>query len=741
VVPSTTTETGVLSSSTLPRTAQPLSVGARVAVYQETKTTRKRVKKNSFGFTVLPLWEAGIVSKVTSIPKQDKNITNKVQVILDSCGDVSKALTVVWTNDASSKVQRLIPMPDGSEQLELNPCISRTPAPTDLMIGDAVLAWYQKWPGGLCFSGRVAKVDGDTCSVAYDDGDWEDDIPYQQKTPCVVLTRISKGWEQPQWLEGVKLSLVRSRQSRTHAAATVQRCESGGSVWLKFHHQTKEEKNSYLSIATLAMTEAKQRAKSCVSWLDANKSKHTGNVNSPTNASTVPPPFLESSFESTVVDSSFQLSPESLASNGSSFSDEEIVPLNKNKGKRPVEPKTSTKVKNKKAKTNHEQASQPSKGRTSKRACVETKDLQTVSSVKDETLPKSQTSRKRSKTSTVTARNRNVACVAEPDVETAFQWRWPPSYFTLPLALTDDALVPNRFRFSAPLALSVDRSWRSCESETAAAVMNHVQVHNGMKPPVQLQRAMNELILKGPRTGQSNPIFFADCQRMDLACDVVQEVSISWFDFWTQMGSNLYCVEGDDRRTNRYAIQRIATSAHAKSIAVKRFLDAVHMSDSYPCAPETWVTEIRQHPQGARVAFQDAINTFVSLWKLCGHYYLNSKSQLDDVSPDLKVFVQHNSRKLLQGLAKVVSFAGQVYAMEEEQDVKALAYFLSGRVESMLETYVPLQEFCDPWSVEEYKINMKLRMILDLDCLVVPSIRPLLASQMGCAPEYNIIFS
>ena len=721
----------------VPLYSEMLDEGTRCAVFK----VPQKGSRDHFGFLETKMWVPGIVFQRKWIPNKSREQTNKLQVILDT-GSQS---TVVWTWDKSSKVQRLIKEEDGSERLEMSQSVCRSSGPTDLRIGDAVLSWFQKGQGTNeydCFCGRVAAVEGDHCSVAYTDGDWEENIPFKEKEPHVVLTRLSKGWDEPTWMEGMKLKTLSSKKTGGPCPAIVTRCEPRGSIWVKFDNQTKEEKFSYHSVASCIMREAKQHARNYFSW-------PVPNVSSVSNDSSSSP-MLDVSFESATM---------SLDSPFSSLKKPTREHPNRKRKQAIPSPFANLKKPTRKhPNTNHRP--QQSRNQTVKldesEGHSDSKDDST-GSLPDaypatnirparKTAPRGEigsqkSSRGRSKKSSevdFTSKSSEETCVPEPVVGTAFKWEWPSSYMSMePIESEKEASIMGPAAL-VNFASTLERTWNSCESEIAAAITSHVQVHDGVKPASQLQKAMNKLLLKGPQTGQSNPLSFPDCQRMDLADEVVQEVNFSWFTFWEQMASDLYCVKGDNRRTNKFAIQRLATTAHAKAITVKRFLE--NARKSFPNTPLVWLTEIRQHPSGVRVAFQDAVHTFVSLWMSYGHFYLNPKWEMDDISFDLKDFIQHNSRKLQQNLAKVLSFAAQVYAVEEEQTPEALSHFLAGRIEAMLQDFSPPTEFVYPVPLDEYERKMKLRMILDLDSIVLPGVRPLLAARMGLASEYNLIF-
>lgn len=861
--------------------SQVLKVGEPCAVF-----IHKDGERDAYGRLVMDSWQRGTVKNVTGIAKKSRQETNKVLVLLET----EETVTATWTRDKHSEVQRLIKTPGGTEHLEMDPSICFTPAPHDLNIGDAVLSWFQRGEGdfvGSMFSGRVAKVEGDRCTVAYDDGDWESNIPYKKAEPRMVLTRFSKGWEQPQWMEGMQLSSRQSRRSKKRKAI-VHKVEPMGSVWLKYEGQEKLEKCSYQAIVQCIMNEARDKAETSFQWKDTPRSKarrrasknsdssHDPSVESTLNDSPRSE-ALENSFMTLTTgvgsnDMSFRLSLGSSTSNDTpmgtplakarptrrkrsapavtaaaappkssvdiqdnkkprrttrrsnanskdSFTKlAETVPLivstcpanqrqstdslvsHDLEGNSPKNPKQTVErkrptrndkwksnivpkeksgdQKNKNAASsadghNAKKPSQRPTRRSSRKASLsaseklaalsgeDTEDDEKPMATKIESdkatvknsellaepqrrgrsrserpVPSATSQAKRTLPGSGKAVYVDHECIPEADDGEAFKWQWPVDEKE---SSAVKAVPETRPEISTTFASSLDRAWKSSECHVAADLMSHALSHHGLAQNQSLRQATNTLLLKGPQVGKSNKVSFPDCQRMDLLNEVVSRVDFSWYDFWEQMSSDLYTVTGDNRRMNKFAIQRIATSAHAKAIAARKFLEEARAS--YPCAPQSWVKEIRSNTKGPRDAFQSAIATVLSLWTSYGHFYFGTKWTIDDVLPDTRVFVQRNIRQLLQDLGKILSYAGQIYGVEEGQKPSSLAHFWSERVQSKMQDFDLPDELRGPQPLDQYKDKMLLRMLLDLDRKVIPGVRPLVASQLNIASEYNMIFS
>jgi hypothetical protein len=228
-------------------TIAPLKVDDRCAV---------RLLANSpvdhFGRRKLEIWVPGLVVK-TVLSKKPDHLTVNVNL------DTNEPTTAIWTAGPTSSIQRLIKFPNGMEYLEGSRQLCREPAPADLQVGDAVLAWYQHGHSSsstFYYEGRVASVDGRTCSVAYDDGDWEEEIPFLQKAPQPVLIRIAKGHEYPDWLVGMSVPM--------HGEEGIIKSIKDGVVVLRVGFRQVER--PYEDVASRIMAQAKAKASSWILW-------------------------------------------------------------------------------------------------------------------------------------------------------------------------------------------------------------------------------------------------------------------------------------------------------------------------------------------------------------------------------------------------------------------------------------------------------------------------------------------
>jgi hypothetical protein len=235
------------STSKSKSTIAPLKVDDRCAV---------RLLANSpvdhFGRRKLELWVPGLVVK-TVLSKKLDYLTVHVNL------DTNEPTTAIWTAGPTSPIQRLITFPNGMEHLEGSHELCREPAPANLQAGDAVLAWYQH---GHCssstfyFEGRVASVDGRTCTVAYDDGDWEEEIPFLQKAPQPVLIRIAKGHEYPDWLVGMSVLM--------HGEEGIIKSVKDGVVVLRVGFRQVER--PYEDVVSHIMAQARSKASFRLVW-------------------------------------------------------------------------------------------------------------------------------------------------------------------------------------------------------------------------------------------------------------------------------------------------------------------------------------------------------------------------------------------------------------------------------------------------------------------------------------------
>jgi len=296
IMPSQETSHRIMTPSPQSCISKPLKPLDHVAVFRKPRNN----ERDKFGRLKIPKWESGIVQKVTAIKGKPFAERNKVKVLLES----SSTCTVEWSCDEKSLIQRWIPDGHGSEHLEMLPSVKTTPAPQDLEIGDAVLALFQRGRAQGCdpdllFPGRVAQIKGDRCSVAYDDGDWEDNIPYQQTHPKTVLIRFSKGHEEPEWMIGMRVIRLSNHIPRKKIA-TVEKVEPGHSVWLKYQGLDKPEKVAYHTVVQSIMTEASAKAdRNKVCWPDTTSSPKTQSVDLDSPAETSSGSLCEMGSEST----------------------------------------------------------------------------------------------------------------------------------------------------------------------------------------------------------------------------------------------------------------------------------------------------------------------------------------------------------------------------------------------------------------------------------------------------------
>lgn len=834
---------------TTTKLGKPLKIGERCAILIK---PRKK-QRDAFGRLKTDYWEPCEVQRVTKIKQKDPS--RAARIVVSTASNVQE--TVAWTADSFSPVQRLLPGTDGSsEHLEMNPAIRRVPAPTELKPGDGVVGWFQQGLEASYYQGRVAAVHGEKCSIAYDDGDWEDGIPYQSKQPCAAVIRFSNGWEEPQWMVGMQ---VQCQSRKGHGSrATIVTAETFGPVWLKYPGQETKEKRPYQMIAQSVMNEARDKAKRKFVWDNAGSSDltdsvdddpvdtcHGGNLkNKP--ASTTPGDDAETSFNVSFDtatsnpcqdrvsklndsnDSSFRLSLESAHSEelcgdgdtprattrstrpkrttatahktwspSSSDDDSDTDKEEPSKKKRKTTCRSSKRMPSTRRNRGHslklatssakegqdepEKTTNKAKGATSttkkpnseddrkdpppsnnstnsKASSIESNanseketglgaSLSTGNSKHAATSSSSRAPSQKGPARTMkvgaptkprmrkaTRINGDPPCVPESDTEDAFQWTWPEVSC---LATQDQN--PRKPTIPFSFASAIRRQWQSSASQYAADAMGHAQSHHGLVPEQWLQEDIDHQMLRGQP--QSDPkTSFADCHRMELANEVVRNANISWTDFWDQMMSPLYTAEGDDRRLTKFAIERIATSAHAKSITASRFL--LNGDCDYPCAPKSWREDIDSYKEkGCREAFRVAVDAYLSLWTSYGHFYLVTKWEIEDVSPDERVFVQRNVKQLLQSLGKAVSYAAQVYGVETGENDMSLAYFLFERIEAKLQDFTITKELAGGCNWEYLKDRMKLRMVLDLDRKILPNVRRLLAQHLGFAERYNLIFA
>lgn len=807
-------------------------------------------ERDDFGRLKTNFWQPADVIGVSKIKSKDPAIALKVKVEFGP----KKVGTFNWTADSTSRIQRLILGKDGSEHLELIPSICRTPAPAELKIGDGVLGWFQKGQGyltGEYFQGRVAFVDGELCSIAYDDGDWEEEIPYKSTEPFAAVIRYSDGWQKPEWMIGLTVNCPsRKRHGKT---AKIVSADPGGSVWLKYRDHESMEKQPYLKIVQYIMTEARDKAKRKWKWPTGSPSvtdsidnsldttQNTGNSPQKESADV---DGLDISFDTDMtspiqgedlndsLDSSYRTSLESAPSeeecvdappklsthrkrsaaaaaraemSPSPASDSATVNEESNKKQRTTRRPTrksaqvacrkieecfddsaSSEILDepslRKSKTRRRAATTAEKSKASSGNGSHVEDGEDLSPVLSQrhssrrtkvdfeqnkknsieasrkvptTLVRTElnseaakgtskkapsrkrrcttqdsTAAKKSSTRQRKSKTASDACIAESDTEDNFEGCW---HETSDPDTQQSNLSKPVIPFS--LASSIRREWEACASRYAADAMGHLQFHHGLAPEESLRIATEKLILKGPQSGSTS---FPDCLRMDMANEVVRPslLNISWTQLWNEMMSPLYTVEKDDRRLTNFAVERIAASAHAKSIAAGNFLEAA--KSEYPCAAKSWRDDIGK--RGPREAFRIAVDTYLSLWASYGHFYVGTEWEIEQTSPDDRVSVQRNVRQLLQNLGKIVSFAGQVYWVENCESDVSLADFLYQRIESKMQDYSLVEELRGDTDLEQLKDRMKLRMTLDLDYKVLPNVRPLLAAKLGFAEKYNAIF-
>jgi hypothetical protein len=302
---------------------------------------------------------------------------------------------------------------------------------------------------------------------------------------------------------------------------------------------------------------------------------------------------------------------------------------------------------------------------------------------------------------------------------------------------SEPALARPRKMISANTAYVLEKALTSSYCLWGADALNLNQSHRQLQPNLFLQQKINSILLDGPMSG-STP--FPDCQRMDLVNEVASgtNVHIPWADFWDKVTLDLYTAAGDDRRMQRPAVQRIATSLHAKSIAAENLLARIEReaADPHP----SWVAEIRNHPKGPREAFQRAVVALASLWSSYGHFYLGTEWIAEETGPELREAVQFHVRNLLCTLGTLVSYAGHVYGKVSDEDSNGLAYFISTRVRSELSRADLSKDCIRPLSEDDYLAKVMFQILLSLDRRVLPQVRPALANCLELSTCYNHVF-
>jgi hypothetical protein len=774
----------------------PLRKGERCAVWMEPPAD---AEPNGFGWRKVASWMPAKVVLVRAFPDRSRELTNKVTVKLD-CGPIPRE-TVIWTASTDSLVLRLlVTAEDGYERLESPTAKEPLPDPSELQVGDATLCWFQqgnhdrasrKW-----YPGRVARIDGDKCSVAYDDQDWENEIPFRQPE---VLVRLSDGFRQPEWMLGMSVSF----QDTKGGAGIVRSVETDGRVVIQYESRT--DTKAYSDVVKQIMGEAEGRAKERYHWEDGVLSPSSPSPHSSASTETFKTPSSAPSTRDSKNDSAYTVSsetspesgmehvtpstgdsletvqsaysPESVepspttaahASKGSSIGSPQKPQLRPRRAKKTpqythffdpedfespdLKPAAKTTVRRKRktllssgtelsgedgicSESKEKLTSSPHPPRARSRSSTANGAVSRVDTETNALAVKSATQNRRRRPPTrqtgTSAFSTVEEAIIESDSEDAIVIN-----VSAPLTIDGESTRPRKM-ISANTAYVLDKALTSSYCLWGADVLNLNQSHRQLQPNPFLQEKINSILLDGPMSGNTP---FPDCQRMDLVNEVanVTNVNIPWADFWDKVTLDLYTAAGDDRRMQRSAVQRIATSLHAKSIAAESLLARIEREamDPHP----SWVAEIRNHPKGEREAFQRAINALVSLWVSYGHFYLGTEWRAEDISPELREAVQFHAHNLLCTLGKLASYVGHVYGKVSNEDFNGLAYFISTRVRSELSRADLSKDCIHPMSQDDYLAKVMFQIVCNLDRRVLPQVRPALANCLDISSYYNQVF-
>ena len=705
--------------------------------------------------------------------------------------------------------------------------------PDSLNVGDLVFGYYQKgWAKDAWFRGRVAHVatldrtappDSSSvpasaaattknssssiskcCTIAYDDGEYEMQIPYGRRLDNVKL--IQKGFKHPTWMEGLTVEMASKKHKISSGVIRTTAANQPVTLEYKGPDGVFTEKRPYKAVAIKLFQSRKPAPENCLQWPTGNignddknesgrKRKITALETKKATTKKAPPKSCAKqesdsealikptvvkrnrksqrvtvkksepeALETTTEDSDWEDSVEPLSTRkrtrrtrkaAAKESDEPVEPMDaplspkarKTRPRRVVaklqSPEPSEDLPASEIRDDH--SSPPKKKRATRKAPAK------KAPPKERKAPASRKTRK----------YEGVIPVDESDFDSDTD--------SDEIHEIGDASRITELDFSSCNVYG--NALNSADTHLGAQLLTFAASFHNQVPNEQLSCALMDLMTYGPK---SQGVTFPDSRRMDLAADYLWLLlskpgypdkltgflkASYWEDCLDQMTSPVYAADGDAIRTSSFAIQRLGQSLHVKVSCAHLFLQLLSRQlksytgknkaevDIGKLCSLPIVKDLLAHRRGAKEPLEKALKSYTQLWIHYGHFILcdfpDFESEEHKPSNTQVNFVREQATRLLELMGKTCSYLAWLYGVAAHEDANGLAHMMSNVVSREIgETTFDPTPFlkADGFSPEDHWQRVKLQFLLNLDKRSVPQVRPALAGLFDVAKKYNDIF-
>lgn len=684
----------------------------------------------------------------------------------------------VRVGDECSSVSRMVWDTDGN--------LFYDAAPSKLFVGDLVLAHFQRGRGdanplGVWFRGRVIatgiltmhpitrqSLSQQVCTVAYDDGDVEENIPYPNGQH---LMRLEIGRENPSWLRelSVPIPSKRCKQAKQGRIASVE-----GTVKLEYDDpqtgQTVRESRAYNVVLQALIQDRTHRAaaekKAPYEWPYLDE-----------GIAVAPPlslnPTKTTRRSSRKFSSTRKRVPQHL---GPETDDEEpgrrTALVRKSKRKsivrrwdlpvHDIDTDSGTDSGDTSDTDDYATEQEGPSFRSSKHreqpcsALKQTKNRsQSVATAKRRKIATSKSSKRNARTkSDLLGRGKSVAhCAPESPL---------PNSTLRHVADNLQKLKP----MPESLATTIGKAINGPEPHLGGDLLNHIASRYDRGPTGALYLTLIKLVVQGPQSGS---VSFPDCDRLRIGQMGLEELqklpgvstqiislltASHWENGLEQLASHKYTAPGDVSRYSEAAFLRMGQNLHAKRVCSDFLLRLL----SHQLAPEIakdqindevfdlpFIFNIVSHRRGPKHGLEMVLKATTLLWIQHGHLVLAKPLGLfEQEHPSLtsRLFVQTQFRALSSSLGKICSYLSWIYMKHAHESVDDICVLISNFVCTAIS-----ETTFDPSSFLGAKANMlqhwgkvKFQFLTSLDKTIVPQLRPKLAEMLGVGAYYNAAF-
>lgn len=660
-----------------------------------------------------------------------------------------------------------------------------------LEVGDLVQVHFQN--GRYCpdayYVGRVAAInhhhnDIPVVSVAYQDGDYEENIPYP------AITVLQKGIEHPQFLLGLTGSCRNGGSSSRRGV--IVRADPYQPVHIQFPGDDKATtsntivQRSYHDVVTALFQAARETLQPTVcQWpteLEETDNKRIAQKRFSSSSSSSKRSRRQSSSQCSNKRVQRSSKTPSTSSEYKEADDEFKSDDDENNRDHDV------------LYEEEEQEEESPQPFTAKRSARKTSTRLTraaansdVASVETNQVivPKKRRSRIKSRsmmaTTTSTEPDENTAVLEESFYHTV-------SHFLE--AEEPPQMSPRPFQPMYPAFSNIfGKALNSADCHVGLQMLTFLFTMHDQVPNDDLWNQLIDLITYGPKSGSA---YFPDTAKMiavmqylrlmfslhgqlDRCCEIVDRES-----FLAKHGGmaypelvlshlsptyRFYMAEGDEYRTNRWAVGRIEQSLHVRNCLAEVFLHLVkhqlqpyvrrertgeksaydhdEEDDSHAYRDRPIIRHIVHARRGAKDALEKAVVAGIQHWLSYGHFVTvsgESRFYADANPPSLDSLDSVCGRviSLAEQQGLIISCLAWLYGKEANEDSFALADLIAQILDREMTAWATPSAIANRF---EYLREIKLQFIGHLEPSLCPQLRPKLAERLDVFILYNIIYA